>query len=91
MEAHETNYIIQKLAYMAKMQQEMSANINRLTNIITDMSKPEIQWINRRQAAEYLNVSPHTIDKYSREGKLVKDGTGNIMYTSAIMLKHKIQ
>jgi len=84
----DTDYIIQKMTQMAQMQKNMEQSINLLQTKINEIITPGIEYVTREEAGKYLNVSSSTIDKYRRDGKVVSDSRGMILFRSLVDYKY---
>lgn len=84
-----TDFIIERLMVMAQIQTKMAENIIRLNNILNDIANPDIEWVNRQEAAKYLNVSGTTVSRYGKDGKVEVDGRGMFRYKSLVEYKWK--
>jgi hypothetical protein len=85
----DTDFIIGKLVSMAQTQTMMANQITRLNNILTDISNPDIEWVNRQEAAKYLEVSSTTVSRYGKDKKVEMDGRGMFKYKSLVEYKHR--
>ncbi len=80
-------YIIRQQADNAIMLKRLQDNISKLMEIMHQKQYPSVDHLNRQQAADMLHVSPYSVDKYLRSGKLIKTAKG-ISMESVINLNH---
>jgi hypothetical protein len=84
----DTDYIIQKMTQMAQMQKNMEQSITLLQTKINEIITPSIEYVTREEAGKYLHVSSSTIDKYRKDGKVVGDSRGMILFRSLVDYKY---
>ena len=73
----------------------MSAEIADIAAVIAELMHPPFEWVTRKQAAGYLNVSQSGIDRLCSHGRVLKDGMriiprkkkGEIYFADLIKIK----
>lgn len=80
-------YLVRQQADNAIQIQKLHDNIARLVDIMHQKQNPSVDHLNRHQAADMLRVSPYSVDKYLKSGKLTKTDKG-ISIQSVIELNH---
>lgn len=84
----DTDFIIEKMTQMAQLQKSMAQSITLLQTKINEIITPGIEYVTREEAGKYLNVSSSTIDKYRKEGKVISDTRGMILFRSLVDFKY---